>query len=175
VTAVFVALFFIGLIAAVRVMLYGVERQRSTSRGEPRSFSVSPAVISVFCVVVGMTGYVLTKLAVSPLAIWLTAGAAGVLTAFAAVRVISRWWVFVPEHDVDDERYVLQGSLADVVADIAESGVGQVALHSDARRQPIPARSLGEHLVPAGTEVVVERIENGVAYVEEWAEVEKRL
>jgi hypothetical protein len=27
----------------------------------------------------------------------------------------------------------------------------------------------------AGTEVVIERIENGVAFVEEWEQVEKRL
>jgi hypothetical protein len=175
VTAVFAILFFIGLIVAVRVMLYGVERQRPARSAEPRSFSVSPAVIAGFCVAVGLSGYVLTKLGVSRAAILLTAGAAGVLTALAVVRVISRWWVVVPEHDVDDERYVLQGSLADVVSDIAASGVGQVALQSDAERRPMPARAIDDHAVRAGTEVVIERIENGVAFVEEWAEVEKRL
>jgi hypothetical protein len=29
--------------------------------------------------------------------------------------------------------------------------------------------------MPVGTEVVIERIEDGVAYVEDWATVEKRL
>jgi hypothetical protein len=39
----------------------------------------------------------------------------------------------------------------------------------------MPARAIDDHAVRAGTEVVIERIENGVAFVEEWAEVEKRL
>src|SRR4051812_26861790 len=156
-------------------MLYGVERQRSVTSGEPRSFSVSPAVISGFCVVTGMIGYVLTKFRVSPAAIWLTALAAGVLTALAVVRVISRWWVVVPEHDVDDERYVLQGSLANVVVDISERGIGEVTLRTDGPQKAMPARGVDDQAMRAGTEVVIERIENGVAFVEEWEQVEKRL
>jgi hypothetical protein len=39
----------------------------------------------------------------------------------------------------------------------------------------MPARAIDDQLVRAGTEVVIERIENGVAFVEEWAAVEKRL
>ena len=88
---------------------------------------------------------------------------------------MARWWHVVPEHDIDDERYVLQGSLAKVVSEIEVDGVGAVALRSDSRQQPIPARGLAERRVEVGTEVVIERIEDGVAFVEEWEQVEKRL
>jgi hypothetical protein len=175
VTATFVGLFFIGLIAAVRVMLYGVERQRSATDTGSRSFSVSPVVVASFSIVAGMLGYILVKLRVAPLTTWSTVLAAGVLTSAASARVIARWWTVVPEHDVDDERYVLQGSLAKVVSDITELGTGQVTLQADAAKRPMPARAIDDQPVRAGTEVVIERIENGVAFVEEWAAVEKRL
>lgn len=172
---VFVGLFFVGLIAAVRVMLYGVERQRPAGDPGPRSFSISPALIASFAVVTGMVGYLLGKLGVSAASIWMGAISAGVVAAVVTVRGVARWWTVVPEHDVDDERYVLQGSIAHVVTAIRERGVGQVALAGDAGRRAMPARTIDDQAMAAGTEVVIERIEDGVAFVEDWAQVEKRL
>ena len=171
----FVGLFFVGLIAAVRVMLYGVERQRSLGDDAPRSFSVSPAVVASFCAVAGVVGYSLAKLGVGTTPTWAVAIVAGLATAGATVRVVGRWWTVVPEHDVDDARYVLQGSLAQVVTAISERGVGQVTLQADPSGARMPARTIDEQAVPAGTDVVIERIEDGVAFVEDWAQVEKRL
>ena len=56
--AAFVGLFFLGLIAAVRVMLYGVERQRPLGDSGPRSFSLSPPVFGSFAFATGI-GYTL--------------------------------------------------------------------------------------------------------------------
>ena len=131
-TIAFVGLFFVGLIAAVRVMLYGVERQRALGDDSPRSFSVSPAVIAGFCIVAGIVGYLLSRSGLPTLTVALTAAGAGLITAVATARAVARWWTVVPEHDVDDERYILQGSFARVVADIGERGLGQVSLVSDA-------------------------------------------
>jgi membrane protein implicated in regulation of membrane protease activity len=174
-TIAFVALFFVGLIAAVRVMLYGVERQRNPGDDSPRSFSVSPAAVASFSVVTGMVGYLLARSGMSLLVSWSISVACGLFATFVTVRGVARWWTVVPEHDVDDERYVLQGSLAEVVADITENGVGQVTLQADLMHRRIPARAIDDQPVLAGTEVVIERIEDGVAFVEEWAQVEKRL
>ena len=174
-TAVFVGLFFIGLIAVVRVMLYGVERRRPIGDSSPRSFSVSPAVIASFAVVSGMVGYLLVKLALPAMTVWSVGLLAGLVAAVITVRAVARWWRVVPEHDVDDERYVLQGSLARVVALIGERGLGTVTLAGDSVDRVMPARAIDDHSVAVGTEVVIERIEDGVAYVEQWAEVEKRL
>jgi membrane protein implicated in regulation of membrane protease activity len=175
VIAAFVGLFFLGLIAAVRVMLYGVERQRPLGDAGPRTFSLSPAVIASFAFATGIVGYVLTRLSVQPMATWVVALVAGVLVSIVAARAVSRWWAVVPEHDVNDERYTLQGSLGRVVAPIGERGLGRVSLASATEGRVMPARAVDEHSVPVGTEVVIERIEDGVAYVEQWAEVEKRL
>jgi membrane protein implicated in regulation of membrane protease activity len=175
VIAAFVGLFFLGLIAAVRVMLYGVERQRPVGDSSPRSFSVSPAIVASFAVVAGMVGYLLAKFDLSPAGIWSVAIGAGLIAGGVTVRAVARWWQVVPEHDVDDERYVLQGSLGRVVALIAERGLGKVSLEGGPPSRVMPARAIDDHSVAVGTEVVIERIEDGVAYVEQWAEVEKRL
>jgi membrane protein implicated in regulation of membrane protease activity len=170
---VYVALVFIGVLGAVRVMLYGVERQRP-SDSTPRSFSLAPALITVFALSAGILGYTLLRAGTASA---VTAGVAlgvGLVVAALSASAMKRWWLVVPEHDVDDERYVLQGSLGQVVADIAERGIGQITLVAEAGKT-MPARGVDDRAMRAGTEVVIERIENGVAFVEEWEQVEKRL
>lgn len=174
-TYVFVGLVFVGLVAAVRVMLYGVERQRPAGDPTPRSFSAAPALIATFCVVAGIVGYSAIRMGLRPASIWVAAAGLGLIAAFAASRVIAAWWTVVPEHDVDDERYVLQGSLGRVVSAIGRDAAGQITLESSGHQQAVPARSIDDQALAVGTEVVIERIEDGVAYVEDWAAVEKRL
>jgi len=172
---VFVALVFVGLIAGVRVMLYGVERPRPVGDVTPRSFSALPALIATFCFVAGIVGYAALRFGLRPGSVGMAALGVAAVSTFAASRVIAVWWTVVPEHDVDDERYVLQGSLGRVVATIATNEAGQISLESSGHKEIIPARSIDDQSMPVGTEVVIERIEDGVAYVEDWATVEKRL
>ena len=171
----FVGLVFVGLVAGVRVMLYGVEQQRRAGDATPRSFSASPALIAIFCFVAGIVGYVTQRFGASPAATWVAAFGLGAVAAFAGSQIIAAWWTVVPEHDVDDERYVLQGSLGRVVAAIAAGASGQISLESSGHKEVLPARAVDDQSMAVGTEVVIERIEDGVAYVEDWATVEKRL
>jgi hypothetical protein len=171
----FIGLVFLGLVAAVRVMLYGVERQRAPGDETPRSFSASPALVATFCFVAGIVGYAAIRFGVSAGATWVAALGLGALATYAASQIIAAWWTVVPEHDVDDERYVLQGSLGRVVAAIGANVAGQISLESSGHTQVLPARGIDEQSMPVGTEVVIERIEDGVAFVEDWATVEKRL
>ena len=171
----FVALVVIGIIAGVKVMLYGVERHRPAGDSSPRSFSASPALIATFCFVAGVTGYASMRFGVGSAATWLAAVGLGVVATYAASQIIAAWWSVVPEHDVDDERYVLQGSLGRVVAAIGANAAGQISLESSGHKQVLPARGIDDQSMAVGTEVVIERIEDGVAYVEDWATVEKRL
>ena len=172
---VFIGLVFVGLIAAVRVMLYGVERERAAGDNAPRSFSASPALIATFAIVAGIVGYISQRMGLRPGPTWLAALGIGAVAAFGVSRIIANWWTVVPEHDVDDERYVLQGSLGRVVAAIAANAPGRVSLESSGHTEVLPARAIDDQSMPVGTEVVIERIEDGVAYVEDWATVEKRL
>ena len=174
-TYAFVAFVFIGVVAAVHVMLYGVERQRAPGDESPRSFSASPALIAIFCFLTGIVGYISMRLGLRPAATWTAALGVSAIAAFGASRAIAGWWTVVPEHDVDDERYVLQGSLGRVVAAIPNQAAGKISLESSGHKNVLPARAIDDQAMAVGTEVVIERIEDGVAYVEDWAAVEKRL
>jgi hypothetical protein len=173
-TPLFITSLILGLLLGVRVMLFGVERPRDQHPSGERSFRLSPAVLVAFLIVFGITGYVVNRRADPPwplLAALFVAGLFSVVTA----RLVTKWWKVVPEHDVDDERYVLQGQLARVVTAIDDRGVGEVEFQIDASRRVVSARSIGGEPLAVGTEVVIERVEADVAYVEAWSQVEQRL
>jgi membrane protein implicated in regulation of membrane protease activity len=174
-TYVFIGLVFIGLVAGVRIMLYGVERRRPSGDDSPRSFSLAPAVIASFSFAAGIVGYVAVRRGFSTTGTLLASMAAGLIAAIGTGRVVAAWWKVVPEHDVDDERYVLQGSLGRVTRAVSPQVAGEISLESSGHSTTIPARSVDDQTIAAGTEVVIERVEDGVAYVEDWATVEKRL
>jgi membrane protein implicated in regulation of membrane protease activity len=175
-TAVFLASLIGGLLLAVRIMMLGVERPSERNPTGERSFRLSPALIVAFTVVFGVAGYlILHRTTAGPLVATAIAAALGALASLAAARLVRRWWTIVPEHDVDDERYILQGQVGRVVKPIGEGTVGEVAFELGTERRVVRARSVGDVTVLAGTEVVIERIEDDVAYVEPWLEVEKRL
>jgi membrane protein implicated in regulation of membrane protease activity len=176
-TALFLACLAAGLLLAVRIMLYGVEG-KARQTGAPAIHLWQPAAMG-FVTVFGLAGYLLGRSALggrSPGAVLGWAALAGAAAAAISVVLVQRWSGIVPEHDVDDPRYVLQGHPAKVVTAIgAEGGAGEIVFEFEDRNQRLPARALDDLAVDAGTEVVIERIEDGVAYVEPWAQVEQRL
>ena len=52
---------------------------------------------------------------------------------------------------------------------------GEVTFDIGVDHRVLRARSFDDGALAAGTEVVIERIEDDIAYVEAWIEVEKRL
>jgi hypothetical protein len=73
------------------------------------------------------------------------------------------------------EEHDIQGQPAVVTREISLAGAGEISYDHQGREVRITARSLDTRTLPAGTEVVIDRIEDGVACVEEWAIVERRL
>jgi membrane protein implicated in regulation of membrane protease activity len=178
-TVLFVASLILGLALAVRAMLYGVERE-STPFGAPPpptpSVRFSTPVISAFAGAFGASGYLLTRPGrMGAAAGTIVAVVIGTLAGAFAVRVVRRAAAFVPEHDPDDPRYVLQGHVATVTAPIGPASDGEISYELEGKRHTVRARGLDGSVAERGTEVVIERIENDVAYVEPWVEVEKRL
>jgi len=175
-TGVYLAVFIGGLMLAVRIMIRGVERPGTNHPTGERSFRLSPPVLSAFGIVFGATGYLLRNAASlgepARIGIALTLG---LLASFAAARLVTKWWAVTPEHDVDDERYVLQGHIARVTKRNRPEVDGEVAFEVEGERHVIKARGIDETPLEVETEVVIERIEADVAFVEPWAEVEKRL
>jgi hypothetical protein len=178
-SGVFVAALILGLLLAVRAMLLGVERRRTPLGAEPASrpsIRFSTPVVSAFSTTFGAFGYVLTRPGRMSLAAGtIVALVIGALSGAFAVRLVRRAAAFVPEHDPDDPRYVLQGHVATVTAPIGPAGEGEIAYVVEGTRHTTRARGLDGSVADRGIEVVIERIENGIAYVEPWAEVEKRL
>jgi len=173
-TYLFLATFLVGLLAAVRLMFFGAERLRPAPGALPLRRS-EPAVIA-FLVAFGLSAYLMHRNA------WLGAGAS-VLAASAiglVVAVVATWLAIAaarmtPEHDPEDPRYVLQGHVAVVTVDIPAGGEGEIRIDGTGSSRRVRARDIVDGAILAGQEVCIERIDDGVAYVELWARVEERL
>ncbi len=186
-TVLFLVAFVAGLLVAVRVMFFGIEgpTRTASSSGLPVVPRVrfSYAALAAFAVVFGVVGYLLLKNGVGSgvaLAVAIVAGAAAAaLSAWGAAA----WARVLPEHDVEDPRYVLQGHLARVTAPIGGGHDGEIVYEIGDERRTARARLVedagdaagDDSSVAVGTEVVIERIDDDVAYVEPWQQVEKRL
>lgn len=175
-SVVYLVAFIVGLLLAVRIMIAGVERPRTEHPLGERSFGLAQPVVVSFAVIFGVVGYVLARRQWGSTGTqFLISAALGVMASLITARAVQRWWAVTPEHEVDDERYILQGHLARVTKTI-DSGVdGEVAFEWDQQRRVLPARAMDGSVLAAGAEVVIDRIEDDVAYVESWLEVEKRL
>jgi len=171
-TGVYLLAFLGGLMIAVTIMIRGVERPAASPA--QRSFRQSPAVLSAFGTVFGLAGYLLTN-RLSGIVVLVWSAALACVAALATARLVTKWWAVIPEHDIDDERYVLQGHIARVTKSIRPEVDGEVAFEVEGERHVLRARGIDHGSLDVETEVVIERIEDEVAFVEPWAEVEKRL
>ncbi|HEY4131420.1 MAG TPA: NfeD family protein [Gemmatimonadaceae bacterium] len=175
-TVLYLASFVGGLLLAVQIMIAGVERPRAKHPAGERTFRLSPPIIVAFALIFGIVGYLMHQRQTgSDLTQFITAVVLGVISAVIAAQLVRKWWKVTPEHEVDDERYVLQGHLARVTKPIRSDVDGEVVFELGDERRVLKARSLDDNALAAGDDVVIERIENDIAYVESWIEVEKRL
>ena len=173
-----VILFLGGLLLAVRVMFFGVQRRIAEEYLHHRRW---PLALAAFLVVSGAMLYLRSTSRGSVTAAWvalvvLMGGAAGA----------GAWWLVkhsaaLPSSDPeDDPRYRFQGHVARVIQAIESNGAGRILFSFDGKRHELLARwstENGEHreLGAPDSEVVIERIEGDVAYVEPWTVVEGRL
>lgn len=175
--AIFLVAFVGGLVLAVFAMLHGVEharRKRNRSRA-PSPFFNLPAV-AAFAVGFGAVGYPLASRTILPAwGIILIAVGGGAFAITGMITLLARWALRGRSASLASEDHEIQGQLAVVTRDILPSADGEISYEHLGRREVVPARSLGAKAVPSGSDVVIDRIEDGVAFVEEWAVVELRL
>lgn len=168
----FVASFLLGLVLAVFAMLNGVERPGPGRR----RFSVNLPTVAAFATVFGAVGYPLAVYTSFNLgAILSIAIGAGVAGAIAGLSLVAGWAIPAAKAEVVDERYVLQGCIAKVTEVAADGTSGAISFESNGVRQVSRAVGLDGARLQVGTEVAIERVEGGVAYVEPWSQVEARL
>lgn len=178
-TALFLAAFILGLVLAVRIMLFGIERgdgaavQPGTHRQRPR-FGMTGLAVALL--VFGVAGYATMAAGrtTGGSVVALVGGLAVVAGALAAWGS-AKWAAMPVEHDVDDPRYVLQGHVALVVKSIEPGQDGEIAFEVESGKRVVRARAFDGRAIPAGTEVVIESVADDVASVEPWHEVEQRL
>ncbi len=173
----FLVAFIGGLVLAVFAMLHGVEyarRRRNQSR-RPSPFFNLPAV-AAFAVGFGAVGYPLASRTRLPTwGIVLIAVGGGALAITGMITLLARWALRGLPAPFSSDDHEIQGTFAVVTTDITTARPGEISYEYLGRRELVPARSLGGAVIPSGSEVVIDRIENGVAFVEEWAVVEQRL
>jgi dihydroxyacid dehydratase/phosphogluconate dehydratase len=90
------------------------------------------------------------------------------------ITLLAKWALRGASDSLGDEQEI-QGQLAVVTSDIEEHAPGEISYEHLGATIRVAARALGGAPIPIGVDVVIDRIENGVALVEEWAVVEQRL
>jgi hypothetical protein len=171
----FLSVFIGGLVLAVFAMLHGVEHTRKNRARAPSPFFNLPAV-AAFGVGFGATGYPLaSRTNWRPWAVLVVAMAAGAVATGAMILLLARWALRrEPGNPVVGEDEI-QGQLAIVSTEIAAAKPGEISYEYLGQRLTISALGVSAKVLPVGAEVVIDRIENGVALVEEWSVVEQRL
>ncbi len=184
-----VALFFLlsGLVLGVFAMLYGTERhvqpvsapherhsEHDTAREPSPLFNL--ASLAAFSFGFGLTAYLLTRHTALPIAAQVViAGAAGGAALALQSVLIARWAIPAARAEHVDERFLLQGTIGRITASVPANAAGEMVYMLDGKSYALPAKSIDNVAIAADTDVVIDRVEDGVAYVELWTRVESRL
>jgi hypothetical protein len=182
--AFFLVVLFVGLGLGSVVMWRGVERYDSSA---PTADSYGRELPAQFVILVvpaaagallsfGVVGYqVFQHSTLGPVASIGIATAAATVGAIAAVMLVARWAVPSARRSPEDPRFSLQGYPGRVLAGIDAADLGEISYEANGQSVRIRARSVDGTMIPAGVDIAIERLEESVAYVELWSEVEERL
>jgi anti-sigma factor RsiW len=176
--------FLLGVAGAVYFLTRGAERRATKSRtvlvdefgreAGPRAITLALPGVSAGLAAFGLIGYLVSRLTRSNVTLSLAAAAvAAVVLGVLAARLVAQWAGYAARNDAPDERYVLQGHVATVIA--ASPDRAEVEYTANGRRVVAPARSVSGAPLIRGSEVVIERVEEGIVYVEAWSHVEQRI
>jgi hypothetical protein len=176
-----------GLVLGVFAMLFGTERRVQPAvapherlSDHDRAAEPSPvfnlASIAAFAFGFGLTAYLVTRYSALPMAAQVVlAGVAGAAAMGLQTILIARWAIPSARAEHVDERFLLQGTIAKATRDLLDSTSGEIEYQLDGSTYRLPARTLDGATLAPGTDVVIDRVEAGVAFVESWARVEARL
>jgi hypothetical protein len=183
--ALFAALFLLGVAGTVYVIVRGVERPARNAPPPVDAFgretdvgrvSLRAPVAAAALLALGSVGSMLVRFTTLPAwAAFAWGAAAAAVVAPVSARLIRGWAMRAAREDVPDPRYALQGHIAQVVRAATEREPASVTYTANGRRVVTSAYSLDQTPLVPGTDVVIDRLEDGVVYVEAWARVEQRL
>lgn len=131
-------------------------------------FSLS--TISAFVTWFGAAGWLLTRYSTLTAAlVFLVASAAGLAGGAIVFLVIARY-LFPRLTVMRPADYVEQGVVGHLASPIREGGTGEVVYLLGGARRVDSARTLHGEALERGTEVVIHKVERGIAWVEKWDE-----
>lgn len=131
---------------------------------------VNSMTLTAFLAWFGGTGYLLEKY--TSLWVWLAlacsvvAGLVGASAVFSVLRKLTQ-----RDFSMNPADYDMIGRLGRVSASVNENGVGEMIFARDGARGSIPIRSDDSLRIDRDTEVVITRLEKGIAYVRRWEEL----
>jgi len=176
-----------GLVLGVFAMLFGTERRVQPAvapheriSAHDRDAEPSPifnrASVAAFAFGFGLTAYLVTRYLTLPMAGQVAlATVAGAAAMGLQTMLIARWAIPSARAEHVDERFLLQGTIARATRDLPAAGTGEIQYQLDGSAYRLPARLIDASALAAGSDVVIDRVEDGVAFVESWARVEARL
>jgi hypothetical protein len=168
----FILALLIGLILGVSGMLLGVDRKQVRRRAPVFNLPTVAAGLALF----GALGYLLLRYTtLATPAVLGISGGAGLAGAIGMYALIAGWALPSARREVEDERFLLQGFPARVTRAIRPGGEGEIVYEHNGERLVAVARGVDGRAAEAGIEVVIERMEHGVAYVELWSTIEREL
>ena len=169
----YAALFLTGLVLGVVAMLMGIQKD-SPPRTARSLFNL--ATIGAFVTVAGAVGYPIARYStLGPIAVTLIALGGGLAAWGLAVAMIAGWAVPSAARETEDVRYALQGFVGKVTQPIGTGTTGEISYQLEGAWHRARARSLDGQPIENGTEIAIERIEEGVAWVERWSTIERQL
>ena len=147
----------------------GVGGKGASSHGGHISwFNASTAM--AFLAWFGGVGYLLTA---HSYLVGFLALASAVLAGLSAAWLVFRFMVKLMNEEsshLKDEDYRHEGLICTVTVPIRENGTGEVVFLQAGVRRSAGARSHDGKALGKGAEVVIEKYENGIAYVRRWEE-----
>lgn len=172
VDAVLLGLFLFGLLLTVATLLLGVADlgfhhihvQTDSDGGNPLHASLG--AILVFLSWLGGVGYVLRRVLEWPLLLVLPVAAAAGIGVAALVQRAIRTLSDPTGSVLDPEEYRLPGTLGHVSSPIRAGGTGEVVYEKGGVRHVVAARAADAAPLARGAEVLVLRVERGIATVE---------
>jgi membrane protein implicated in regulation of membrane protease activity len=105
----------------------------------------------------------------------LIAAATGAAAISGMITLLARWALRGAATGSSATHEEIQGHFAVVTRDINTTEPGEISYELRGRDLRVPAKSLTGKTLASGEEVVIDRIEGGIAFVEEWSVVEQRL
>jgi len=131
----------------------------------------NPPTMAAFLAWFGGTGYLLTRFSTLWVGVGLLVSAVSGLVGGGIIFLFLTRVLMSEEENMDPADYEMVGVLGKLAVSIREGGTGELIYSQAGTRRVCGARSENGSAMAKGTEVVVTRYENGIAYVQLWSEM----